>query len=146
MLSYISKTTSNVKTTFNLTSVLDYWIPSIQQSQQVANLKQAQKEQQIGAIQIHVPNELEEAILAAESAQDIIVGYIEKEWTCQQVMMVFCRLATQTDKVNGCLGEVMFEEAMMRAQLLDQYLDQTGNLIGRLVLRVAHHTSTRTPI
>ena len=86
MLSSISKTSGNVKATFDVSSVLDYWIPSIQQSQRVATLKQAQKQQQINAIQIQVSKSVEEAILSAESAQDIIVGYIEKQWTCQHAI------------------------------------------------------------
>lgn len=59
------------------------------------------------------------------------MGYVEHRWTCRQVMQVFCKLAIMADDSNGCLGEVMFEEALLRAQVLDQYLDQTGNLIGK---------------
>ena len=134
MLSYISKTTTSVKSTFDLPSILDYWIPGLQKTEHIAELKRTQKQEQVKSLQLQVPQDIEDAILRAESAQVIVAGYLKRQWTAQQVMQIFCKLAILTDKVHGCLGEVMFEEAMIRAQLLDQYFDQTGNLIGFIVI------------
>lgn len=50
-----------------------------------------------------------------------------------QVMQVIMKNIIDLDEKTNVLGEVMFENALHQARLLDQYFDQTGGLIGTLV-------------
>jgi hypothetical protein len=47
-----------------------------------------------------------------------------------QVLQVIIKNITRLDEESNVLGEVMFEDALHQAKLLDLYFEQTGELIG----------------
>ncbi len=55
----------------------------------LSSLKSMQKEEQKQHISLNYPPaHVEQEVLSAESAQVIVLGYIERRWTCQQVVKV----------------------------------------------------------
>ncbi|KAJ3370289.1 3-ketoacyl-CoA thiolase, peroxisomal, partial [Kappamyces sp. JEL0680] len=93
---------------------------AVRQTTKIAEIKALQKaEQQSFLSQNYPPSYLEQEILAVESAQDIILGFLEKRWSCQQVVKVYAALAMASDSKCHCLSEFMLEDALARAQLLD---------------------------
>jgi hypothetical protein len=47
-----------------------------------------------------------------------------------QVLQVMIKNIIRLDECTNVLGEVMFEDALHQARLLDAYFEQTGELIG----------------
>ncbi|KAG2118009.1 amidase signature domain-containing protein [Suillus discolor] len=62
-----------------------------------------------------------------------IVDLIRKRvYTAQEVLRAFVKVAVAAQDVTNCLSEVFLDEAFHQASKLDQYLENTGNVIGPL--------------
>lgn len=62
-----------------------------------------------------------------------IVDLIRKRvYTAQEVLRAFVKVAVAAQDVTNCLSEVLLDEAFHQASKLDQYLENTGNVIGPL--------------
>lgn len=68
-------------------------------------------------------------IIQAEAP--IILSHIKtRKWTALEVAKAFCKASAYAQELTNCLTEVLYPEAMERAQDLDDYLARTGRTIG----------------
>ena len=54
------------------------------------------------------------------------------EYTSTEVTVAFCKRAAVAQQLTGCCTEMFFDEAIARAQELDEYMDRTGKPLGPL--------------
>ncbi len=144
MLGFASRLSSNVIHSMDLSGRIDYLFgtnmvslmhpPYVgnNKNEKLAEAKKCQKEEQLQAcLYNYPPSTLEEEVLKMDSVEKLLLGYLEKKWTCQDVLKIFIKRAMEIHEKTNCISEVLFEEALRRAQLLDQYLIHTGTLIGK---------------
>lgn len=55
-----------------------------------------------------------------------------RRYTAVETIEAFCHAATIAQDLTNCLTEVMFDEAVRRAEELDRHLQQTGQVVGPL--------------
>ncbi|KAI9056056.1 hypothetical protein LZ554_000987 [Drepanopeziza brunnea f. sp. 'monogermtubi'] len=75
------------------------------------------------------PEELE---IIDSDAEDILLRIKEKKWSAVAVTRAFCKSSTVAQQLTNCLTEILFPEALARAQYLDEHLEKTGQVIGPL--------------
>lgn len=56
--------------------------------------------------------------------------FLRKVISAKDVMLLFCQAAAEAQSKTNCLTEVLFEEALNRAEELDKFLESEGKLIG----------------
>lgn len=71
------------------------------------------------------------AIIEAE-ADVILQNVASRKWTSLEVVKAFCKASAYAQELTNCLTEVLYPEAMERAQYLDHYLAKNGKTIGPL--------------
>ncbi|CAH7688071.1 amidase signature domain-containing protein [Phakopsora pachyrhizi] len=90
----------------------------------------------LNSLLLDVDDELSEFELTIiRTRADEIVRRIESKrlnWNAKSVIRAFIKSATRAQLITNCLTEVMFEEALERADELDKYFELTGKLKGRL--------------
>lgn len=69
-----------------------------------------------------------EAHDATALVEQIARGLLKSE----DVVRAFCKRAAIAHQVTNCLTEILFDDAIVRAQYLDSYLERTGQPIGPL--------------
>ncbi|ODH22775.1 hypothetical protein ACO22_05464 [Paracoccidioides brasiliensis] len=65
-------------------------------------------------------------------AQTLLQKIKERTLTSVDVTKAFCKAAVIAQKLTNCVTEVMFNEGLERARYLDEYLEQTGSVLGPL--------------
>ncbi|TBU34381.1 amidase [Dichomitus squalens] len=55
-----------------------------------------------------------------------------RRYTAVETLEAFCHVASIAQDVTNCLTEVLFDEGLARAQELDRYLEETGQVVGPL--------------
>ena len=55
-----------------------------------------------------------------------------RRYTAVETLQAFCHVATIAQDLTNCLTEVLFDEGLARARELDQYLEETGEVVGPL--------------
>ncbi|KAJ8294955.1 Fatty acid amide hydrolase 1 [Rhodotorula toruloides] len=80
-----------------------------------------------------ISDELDKAILGA-TAVEIVRNIEEKKpgWTATNVLLVFIRSAIRAHESTNALTEILFDEALKRAQDLDAEFARTGRVVGPL--------------
>jgi hypothetical protein len=97
----------------------------------IQDKKEKQKKIQIQSIYTKdIPRAIEEALSSIGEAKEFLKGILANKWTATDVVMVVGRNIAQS--FNSSISEYNFEKAIDRANLLDQYFHQTGELIGPL--------------
>lgn len=76
-------------------------------------------------------NDHELEIITTE-ATTILQNIKARKWTALEVAQAFCKASAYAQELTNCLTEVLYPEAMERAQYLDDYLARTGKTIGPL--------------
>jgi len=56
----------------------------------------------------------------------------DREWTAEQVVLVYCHEAISVHEELNCLTEIMFEEALEMASKIDAEFKKSGKPIGSL--------------
>ena len=68
-----------------------------------------------------------------ESTASVVVANIAKgEWTAVEVTRALCKRAAIAQQLVNCLTEIAFEQAIARAEELDEYFRREGKTIGPL--------------
>ncbi|KAJ3469772.1 hypothetical protein MRS44_003894 [Fusarium solani] len=75
---------------------------------------------------------VEEIKLTSLGASALASKILAREYTSVQVTEAFCHRASLAQQLTNCLSEVFFDEALERAQQLDNILQSTGNPVGPL--------------
>ncbi|KAK5081931.1 hypothetical protein LTR70_008621 [Exophiala xenobiotica] len=65
-------------------------------------------------------------------APAILQNIKTRKWTALEVAKAFCKASAFAQELTNCLTEVLYPEAMERAQYLDDYLARTGKPLGPL--------------
>ena len=73
----------------------------------------------------------ERTIIESE-AEDILKNIASRKWTSLEVAKAFCKASAYAQELTNCVTEVLYPEAMERAQYLDDYLAKNGKTIGPL--------------
>lgn len=74
----------------------------------------------------------EEKTILETEAEDILKNIASRKWTSLEVAKAFCKASAYAQELTNCVTEVLYPEAMERAQYLDDYLAQNGKTIGPL--------------
>jgi amidase len=122
---YLTDTSS-----FNWKSTLKALSPDPVQLTKLKARKEYHRKAQHQLLSLQYPFSKEKIILSITSIKQLIEGYIIHQYTCREVIMVFAKQIMNED--THYLSELFLDEALERALLLDQYLKQTGTLIGPL--------------
>lgn len=67
---------------------------------------------------------------ACETTAELLALYESGKILVEEAMIYFCHAALRAHELTNCLTEIMFEEAINQAKLLDASYAQTGKLIG----------------
>ncbi|KAF4984102.1 hypothetical protein FZEAL_641 [Fusarium zealandicum] len=65
-------------------------------------------------------------------ATELLAKISCQELSSEEVVVAFCKRASLAQQLTSCLTEVMFNEAIERAKILDKQLKETGKLAGPL--------------
>ncbi|KAF5541802.1 general amidase [Fusarium mexicanum] len=63
---------------------------------------------------------------------EILNAVSEQELTATKVARAFCQRAAVAHQINNCLHEIFFDQALERAQFLDDYFTKHGKTLGPL--------------
>lgn len=63
-------------------------------------------------------------------ALTILANIRTRQWTALEVAKAFCKASAFAQQLTNCLTEVLYPEAIERAQYLDDYLAKTGKTVG----------------
>lgn len=63
-------------------------------------------------------------------ALTILANIRTRQWTALEVAKAFCKASAFAQQLTNCVTEVLYSEAIERAQYLDDYLAKTGKTIG----------------
>ncbi|KAH8684653.1 acetamidase-like protein [Tricladium varicosporioides] len=74
----------------------------------------------------------EELEILDTNAEDIIFKIKNRLWTSVEVTKAFCKASIVAQQLTNCLTEILFPEALARAQFLDEYLEKNGQVVGPL--------------
>ena len=104
-----------------------------------ATLKQRERTIRLAAILKHQDtfssnlDEFELTVLSTPAHEIVArIGVQRPNWNAKNVLKAFIKAAIRAHVETNCLTEVMFEEALERADQLDQEFAATGRLRGRL--------------
>ncbi|KAF4493825.1 general amidase [Fusarium agapanthi] len=77
---------------------------------------------------------LEEETVSITSLKtvDILNAVSKRELTATKVVRAFCQRAAVAHQINNCLHEIFFDQALERAQFLDDYYTKHGKTLGPL--------------
>lgn len=70
--------------------------------------------------------------IVRQDATALVESLRDRRYTAVEVAKAFCHVATVAQGLTNCLTEVFFEEALQRATELDDYLEETGQVVGPL--------------
>ncbi|KAG9230383.1 acetamidase-like protein [Amylocarpus encephaloides] len=73
-----------------------------------------------------------ESEIINSDAEDILSKIHSRAWTSVEVTKAFCKASIVAQQLTNCLTEILFPEALKRAQFLDDHLAKTGEVIGSL--------------
>ncbi|KAF8751247.1 Amidase [Rhizoctonia solani] len=68
----------------------------------------------------------------ASDVTDLAQRLATRECTALEVTTAFCKAAYAAQELTNCLTEVMFEQALGRAQELDEHISTSGKVVGPL--------------
>ncbi|KAK5079053.1 hypothetical protein LTR64_002526 [Lithohypha guttulata] len=75
------------------------------------------------------PRELE---ILESDATKIVRNIADQQWTSLEVAKAFCKASAYAQAFTNCLTETLYQEALERAQSLDEHLARTGKPVGPL--------------
>ncbi|KAF5557380.1 general amidase [Fusarium phyllophilum] len=77
---------------------------------------------------------LEEETVSITSLKtvEILNAVSEQQLTATKVVRAFCQRAAVAHQINNCLHEIFFDQALERAQFLDDYFTEHGKTLGPL--------------
>lgn len=64
--------------------------------------------------------------------RDLILLITSRRVSSEQLTTAFCKRAAIAQQVTKCLTEIFFERALIKAKILDEYLEKTGKVVGPL--------------
>ncbi|KAK0643850.1 amidase signature domain-containing protein [Cercophora newfieldiana] len=73
-----------------------------------------------------------ETAIVTRDAVDLTNAVREGQLTAIQVTAAFCKTAAISHQINNCLLEIFFDQALERAQYLDEYFAEHGKTVGPL--------------
>jgi amidase len=76
-------------------------------------------------------NDTERAIVHSD-ATSLVALIRKRKYMAIDVLTAFAKVAVATQDLTNCLSEVFLNDAFIRAQELDKYLEDTGNVVGPL--------------
>jgi amidase len=81
----------------------------------------------------------EREIMITETSMADTLGHLRcGKWTAKEVVEGICKRAAIAHQLTNCLTEVFFDEALARANELDEYLREHGKPIGPVEARRNH--------
>lgn len=73
--------------------------------------------------EIHeIDNNVRNKIFKSDASEIFADICIHKSYTSRTVVLLFCMASINATKLTNCLTEIMFDEAICRAEFLDNYL------------------------
>lgn len=73
-----------------------------------------------------------ELLITESTASEVVQKIATAEWTSVEVIKAICKRAAVAQQLLNCVTEIYFEEAVKRAQELDEYLKREGKTMGPL--------------
>ncbi|KAK5057785.1 hypothetical protein LTR84_011786 [Exophiala bonariae] len=70
--------------------------------------------------------------ITESSADEILANVRKSQWSCERVMLAFCKRATIAHQLVNCVTNFLIEEALETAREHDKYLADTGQVRGPL--------------
>lgn len=64
--------------------------------------------------------------------RDLVLLITSRRVSSEQLTTAFCKRAAIAQQVTKCLTEIFFERALIKAKILDKYLEKTGKVVGPL--------------
>ncbi|KAE8154450.1 amidase signature domain-containing protein [Aspergillus avenaceus] len=74
----------------------------------------------------------EEIAIVEQGSVSLVEGIREGRLSAVQVTRAFCKTAAVAHQINNCLHEIFFDQALQRAQELDNHLASHGTVLGPL--------------
>ncbi|GJE91018.1 amidase signature enzyme [Phanerochaete sordida] len=84
------------------------------------------------ALQTALPTSPEQSVFLVASASEIVKRIEAGEWTASEVLEAYISRAALAQQTTNCLTEVLFDEARVHAQALDEHMRCTKKLKGPL--------------
>lgn len=56
--------------------------------------------------------------------------FLKREISAKTVILLFCNAAVAAQNKTNCLTEILFEEALKRAEFMDEFVASQGKLFG----------------
>ncbi|KAH8898429.1 amidase [Thozetella sp. PMI_491] len=73
-----------------------------------------------------------ELLLTEATASEVVAKIAAGEWTSLEVTTAVCKRAAVAQQLINCVTEICFDQALERAQELDDYLKKEGKIVGPL--------------
>ncbi|KAF5580562.1 general amidase [Fusarium pseudoanthophilum] len=96
------------------------------------DLERAQSQRDITGPFIEQFLEKDTVSITALKTVEILNAVSEQEFTATKVVRAFCQRAAVAHQINNCLHEIFFDQALERAQFLDDYFTEHGKTLGPL--------------
>lgn len=73
-----------------------------------------------------------ELLITDATASEVVQRIASGEWTALEVTMAICKRAAVAQQLINCLTEIFFDDAIVRAKVLDEYFEREGKTVGPL--------------
>jgi amidase len=73
-----------------------------------------------------------ELLITQSTATEVVQKIANSEWTSVEVVKALCKRAAVAQQLINCVTEIYFEEAVARAEELDEFLKKEGRVVGPL--------------
>lgn len=73
-----------------------------------------------------------ELSITESTASEVVEKIAKAEWSAVEVVKALCKRAAVAQQLLNCVTEIYFEQAITRAEELDEYLNREGKTVGPL--------------
>lgn len=73
-----------------------------------------------------------ELLITETTASEAVEKMASAEWSAVEVIKAICKRAAVAQQIVNCVTEICFEDALKRAEELDEYLKREGKTVGSL--------------
>ncbi|KII87208.1 hypothetical protein PLICRDRAFT_113002 [Plicaturopsis crispa FD-325 SS-3] len=108
------------------------WPFSSNTHREVVDTKRAQRDEALSSAPSYHADAPTYDVYLRATASEIVTRIESGEWTSSQVVAAYCARAAYAQATTNCVTEVLFEQALREAALLDKEYAATGKLRGPL--------------
>ena len=109
-------------------------LSKVDRRREILNTKRNRKQSVSKSLYLNYSTDVEKLLNSGEIPSiAILLDRYKTGLSVVQVIQIIIKNTIELDEKTNVLGEVMFEDALRQAALLDNYFDQTDGLIGILI-------------